>query len=149
VDQSNVPIRILDVQLLDDKSNERDILMSGETLQLRIIYEIVNLTADLRLYCQLLDHGGMLIHADNGIRIRMLGNNDTSASKQEAIMEYESLPLTQGDYFISIGVRNMSARKNVLEVTKPLRIQKAPDYSFGSVYIKSSWREQLLNHKYW
>ncbi|MBI1923539.1 ABC transporter ATP-binding protein [Candidatus Poribacteria bacterium] len=138
----DTPVRVHDVQLLDEKLNECPVFISGEPLQVRMVFEILEQVEDLRLVCRILDQQGMVLHSS------LIQLQKSSEQKRRVILRYESLPLTEGNYSFVMLVRRVAVggpRKRlqtVLEWRRPFVVQNAPGHIAGSLYILTRWFEE-------
>jgi energy-coupling factor transporter ATP-binding protein EcfA2 len=95
-------VEIYDVQLLDGDGEEKHVYQTGDSMIVRLCYEVRELVADLTF--------GVGIHRDDGLHIH--GTNtfaqkihyDARVGEGVVELEYGELPLSTGTYAVSVGV---------------------------------------------
>jgi lipopolysaccharide transport system ATP-binding protein len=95
-------VEIYDVQLLDGDGEETHVYQTGDTMIIRLYYEVKEPVADLTLGVGIHRGNGLHIHATNTFANQV--HYDANVGKGIVELEYEELPLSTSTYAISVGV---------------------------------------------
>jgi ABC-type polysaccharide/polyol phosphate transport system ATPase subunit len=95
-------VEIYEVQLLGGDGEEQHIYQTGETMRIRLYYEVRGPAADLTFGVGIHRSDGLHIHGTNTFAEKI--HYDARVGKGVVELEYEELPLSTGTYAISVGV---------------------------------------------
>jgi lipopolysaccharide transport system ATP-binding protein len=95
-------VEIYDVQLLGGDGEERHVYQTGDTMKIRLYYEVKEPVADLTFGVGIHRSDGLHIHGTNTSAQQVHYEADIGEGVVE--LEYEKLPLSTGTYAVSVGV---------------------------------------------
>jgi lipopolysaccharide transport system ATP-binding protein len=95
-------VEIYDVQLLDGDGEERHVYQTGDTMTIRLYYEVKEPVADLTFGVGIHRSDGLHIHGTNTLAQNV--HYDADVGKGIVELEYGELPLSTGMYSVSVGV---------------------------------------------
>ncbi len=95
-------VEIYDVQLLDGDGEERHVYQTGDTMRIRLYYEVKEPVTDLTLGVGIHCSDGLHIHATNTLAQQV--HYDARVGEGVVELEYGELPLSTGTYAVSVGV---------------------------------------------
>ncbi len=95
-------VRIYEVQLLGGGGEEKHVYQTGDTMIIRLYYEVKEPAADLTFGVGIHRSAGLHIHGTNTFAQKV--QYDARVGKGMVELEYWELPLSTGNYAVSVGV---------------------------------------------
>ncbi len=95
-------VEIYDVQLLGEDGEEKHVYQTGDTMIIRLYYEVKESVTDLTFGVGIHRDDGLHIHATNTLAQQV--RYDARVGKGVVELEYGELPLSTGTYAVSVGV---------------------------------------------
>jgi lipopolysaccharide transport system ATP-binding protein len=95
-------VEIYDVQLLDGDGEETHVYQTGDTMIIRLYYEVKEPVTDLTFGVGIHRSDGLHIHGTNTFAKKI--HYDASVGEGVVELEYGELPLSTGTYAVSVGV---------------------------------------------
>lgn len=95
-------VEIYEVQLLDGDGEEKHVYRTGDTMTIRLYYEVKEPVADLTFGVGIHRDDGLHLHATNTLAEKV--RYDAKVGEGVVALEYTELPLSTGTYSVSVGV---------------------------------------------
>jgi ABC-type polysaccharide/polyol phosphate transport system ATPase subunit len=95
-------VEIYEVQLLGGDGKEKHVYQTGDTMRIRLYYEVKEPVADLTFGVGIHRSDGLHLHGTNTSAQQV--HYDAGEGKGVVVLEYEKLPLSAGMYAVSVGV---------------------------------------------
>jgi ABC-type polysaccharide/polyol phosphate transport system ATPase subunit len=95
-------VEIYDVQLLGGDGKEKHVYQTGDTMRIRLYYEVKEPVSDLTFGVGIHRSDGLHIHGTNTSAQQV--HYEADIGKGVVALEYKKLPLSTGTYAVSVGV---------------------------------------------